>query len=109
MLFFFFFSSSFLQIFVRRSKRKYAKVIYGRYQSLVAFFFFLCVLRAIVCMCACVGEQMGEEVERGSIAIESSRSFHPLLCHRSFMASAFDKAPDEASRKTDKSANKSGL
>lgn len=40
---------------------------------------------------------------------EFPKLFHLLLCHRSFMAPGLDKAPDEASRKTDKSANKSGL
>lgn len=65
MLFFF---SLFLQIFVRRPKRKYAKVIYGRCQSLVTFFFLLYCGRLRACVYVSEREQMGEEVKSGRIA-----------------------------------------
>ena len=105
---------SFFQIFVRRSERKYVKVIYGRCQSLVHFFFFVSRVIACACVyvvCTCVRvyvsarEQMGDEVKGERTTSRVSQSFHLLLRHRSFMAAGLDKASDEASRKTDKSAN----
>lgn len=70
------------------------------------FFFFVSLLR----VCVYVREWTdGRQSEGREDSIESSQSFHLLLRHRLFMALGLDKAPDEASRKTDKSANKSGL
>ena len=78
-------------------------------------FFFLCITGYCVCVrvccvyvCTCVrvcARADGRRSEGREDNVESSQSFHLLLRHRSFMAAGLDKASDEASRKTDKSAN----
>lgn len=81
----------------------------------VRYIFFLCITDYCVCecvyvVCTCIRVYVcaradGRRSEGRENNVESSQSFHLLLRHRSFMAPGLDKAPDEASRKTDKSAN----
>lgn len=87
--------------YLRWPKRKYTKVIYSRRRYIYIFF--------LLCLCEHTCTGLRGRKWRGEDSIESPKSLHLLLRHRSFMAPALDKAPDEASRKTDKSANKSGL
>lgn len=91
---------------MRKSFTTVARVRY------IFFSFYRGLLRVSACACACMYAREradGRRSEGREDNVESSRSFHLLLRHRSFMAPGLDKAPDEASRKTDKSANKSGL